>query len=151
MHPYRSSEPTLPQQALRLKSAQPGSSVRIDQCGNRLVWVGQLQPTAASQSYATRIECTRQSLRPRVLIVAPTLIGRAGESIPHTYADNSLCLWQPAYREWRSAYWIAETILGWASLWLFFYELWHACGQWLGGGEHPADTHKDASDTYECD
>ena len=35
--------------------------------------------------------------------------------------------------------WIADTILPWTSLWLYFYELWHATGQWLGGGEHPGE------------
>ena len=30
-----------------------------------------------------------------------------------------------------------ETIVPWASLWLYYYEVWHATGEWLGGGEHP--------------
>ena len=76
-------------------------------------------------------------MRPRVFVVSPTLLELRGNPIPHRYSDGSLCLWQPAYREWRPTYWIAETIIGWAALWLFFYELWHACGEWLGGGEHP--------------
>lgn len=105
-----------------------------------MIWNGHISPTAASDSYQTRIICTRKHPRPRVFIVAPALVELDGEEIPHRYGDNSLCLWQPAYREWRSAYWIADTVIGWASLWLFFYELWHACGEWLGGGEHPADS-----------
>jgi hypothetical protein len=32
---------------------------------------------------------------------------------------------------------IAETILPLASIWLFYYEMWQATGEWLGGGEHP--------------
>lgn len=90
-----------------------------------------------SDFYTTRIIYTRQQLQPRIFIVEPVLTERSGEAIPHLYPDGGLCLWQPAYREWRPSYWIAETIIGWASLWLFFYELWHSCGEWLGGGEHP--------------
>ena len=137
MWPYRSQIPSLAQQALRLKAAQPESSIRFDQRGNRMVWDGRLKPTAASEIYQTRIVCTRQQPRPRVFITAPTLVERNEESIPHRYDDSSLCLWRPAYREWQPAYWIADAVIGWTSLWLFFYELWHACGEWLGGGEHP--------------
>lgn len=121
MYTYASQVPTLPQQAFRLKAAQPGSSVRFDQRGNRMTWDGRLSPTAASDMYHTRIICTRQQPQPRVFIVSPTLTERDGEAIPHRYGDNSLCLWQPAYQEWRPAYWIAETVIGWTSLWLFFY------------------------------
>ena len=119
--------------------AQPSSTVSFDHRGNRMVWTGQLQPTVVSDAYTTRIIYTRQLLQPRIFVVTPQLCERHGEAIPHTYADGRLCLWHPAYNEWQSRYWIAETIIGWTSLWLFFYELWHACGEWLGGGEHPGD------------
>ena len=32
----------------------------------------------------------------------------------------------------------AETIVPWACLWLYYYEVWHATGEWLGGGLHPS-------------
>ena len=103
-----------------------------------MVWHGRLQPTAASKCYLTRITCSRQRPTPLVFIVSPGLTKPNCEPIPHRYGDGSLCLWQPAYREWQPTYWMTDTVLGWASLWLFFYELWHASGEWLGGGEHPA-------------
>jgi len=149
MYPYRSTKRTLAQQAARLRSAQPTSSVRFDHLGNRLVWTGRLQPTAASDAYTTRIIYTRQQHPPRVFVVTPQLSERNGEPIPHTYGDGGLCLWHPAYHEWQSRYWIAETIIGWTSLWLFFYELWQACGEWLGGGEHPPDTDNETEDLNE--
>ena len=102
-----------------------------------MVWNGQLQPTPASDRYSTRIIYSRRRRSPKVIVISPKLTRRNFEPIPHRYGDGSLCLWQPAYGEWNPAYWIAETVLGWASLWLFFYELWHATGEWLGGGEHP--------------
>lgn len=142
MRPYHSQTPTLAQQAFRLRAAQPGSTVRFDRRGSRMVWDGRLSPTATSDRYHTRIVCSRQQPQPRVFIVSPALIERDGEAIPHRYDDTSLCLWQPAYHEWQPAYWIADTVIGWTALWLFFYELWHACGEWLGGGEHPGDEHR---------
>lgn len=36
--------------------------------------------------------------------------------------------------EWNSGMLIANTIIPWASGWLFFYEFWLATGQWFGGG-----------------
>ena len=32
---------------------------------------------------------------------------------------------------------IANTIIPWTVEWLYYYELWQATGEWLGGGEHP--------------
>ena len=31
---------------------------------------------------------------------------------------------------------ISNTIIPWTIEWLYFYELWLATGEWLGGGEH---------------
>jgi hypothetical protein len=33
---------------------------------------------------------------------------------------------------------IHESIVPWTSLWLYYYEIWHATGEWLGGGHDPA-------------
>jgi hypothetical protein len=33
---------------------------------------------------------------------------------------------------------LANTILPWACLWLFYFEDWLITSQWKGGGEHPA-------------
>lgn len=32
---------------------------------------------------------------------------------------------------------LADTIVVWASEWLFFYESWLLTGDWLGGGHEP--------------
>lgn len=32
---------------------------------------------------------------------------------------------------------IANTILPWTSLWLYYYEIWLGTGKWEGGGDHP--------------
>jgi hypothetical protein len=54
--------------------------------------------------------------------------------IPHTYRGNYLCLYYPKFLEWTGGDFIADTIVPWASLWLFYYEMWHAAGVWFGGG-----------------
>jgi hypothetical protein len=38
---------------------------------------------------------------------------------------------------------LADTIIPLASLWLFYYEVWFATGEWLGGGEHPGEHESD--------
>jgi hypothetical protein len=51
--------------------------------------------------------------------------------------EERLCLYLPSADEWMPTQLIAETIVPWTSLWLFYYETWHATGEWLGGGDHP--------------
>ena len=34
---------------------------------------------------------------------------------------------------------LGNSVLLWASVWLFFYEVWTVTGKWLGGGEHPEE------------
>lgn len=65
------------------------------------------------------------------------------ERVPHIYSEGPpahLCLWLPSSGEWSPTNPIAETIIPWASEWLFFYELWHATSVWYGSGAHPPRT-----------
>ena len=50
------------------------------------------------------------------------------------YAPDRPCLFYPAGREWRSDMKIATSIVPWLSLWLYYYEVWLATGEWEGGG-----------------
>lgn len=96
-----------------------------------------LKPTEESQSYklkiSTRVESTGVSIYP----IEP-FIGREinGEKVPHMYPDGSLCLYYPDYDEWKYTDNWAETLIPWASLWLYYFELWLMTGEWLGGGIH---------------
>lgn len=77
----------------------------------------------------------RLGKRPRVHVVEPQLRKNyKGEAVPHLHADSSLCLYYPKYGEWRPSLSVADTIIPWASLWLYYYEVWLAVGEWLGGG-----------------
>ena len=136
----RAKVPTLAQQAARLRTAQPDSKVRFDQAGNRLVWTGHLRPTALSGWYRLRIDVRRsRQMAPDVYVESPKLRDRSDETVPHLYDRERarLCLWIPGRGEWSARMWIVDSVLLWASEWLFFYEVWLATGDWCGGGEHP--------------
>lgn len=99
--------------------------------------MGHLTPTMLSRTYQVKLTYRlRQS--PRIWVVHPQLQERPDEEpIPHLYPDGSLCLYRPHKEEWTAIDFIAETIIPWAALWLYHYEIWHSIGEWLGGGEHP--------------
>jgi hypothetical protein len=77
--------------------------------------------------------------RPRVRVLSPELERYNDEDIPHMYGQKYLCLYLPGVGDWSPDKEIAKTIIPWAALWLNYYELWHATGEWLGGGHDPSD------------
>lgn len=105
--------------------------------GNRAAWTGPLRPTGVSEEYQIEIAYTL-GVSPQVSVLSPELRDRAdGTSVPHVYPGYRLCLFLPGSNEWYPDMFIADTIVPWASLWLYFYEVWYATGKWLGGGVHP--------------
>lgn len=95
-------------------------------------WIGQLQPSAASETFTVRVDYELR-VRPKVWVLRPRLRRHAsGERIRHTFPDGSICL--HLHEEWTPKMYIAETTIPWLALWLFHYEAWHATGEWLGGG-----------------
>lgn len=101
------------------------------------LWIGDLQPAPASETYTIKVRYALDSV-PGVWVTSPELIDRPdGAKIPHVYEGKRLCLYLPGSGEWERTMFIAETIIPWASLWLYHYEVWHATGEWLGGGVHP--------------
>lgn len=107
---------------------------RLASRGGRFVWRGTLRPTPMSAIYTVRLEYTF-GLFPQVFVVDPPLRTRGDDPIPHRYGSGALCLYTPG--GWSSRDYIATTIIPWTALWLYYYELWHITGEWLGGGEHP--------------
>jgi hypothetical protein len=97
-------------------------------------WRGSIQPTPLSDIYVVCLRF-RPGWCPQVRVLAPELKPREGvDGLPHIYPDGSLCLNQSG--EWHRGMLVA-TFIPWASSWLYFYEIWHAIGLWLGGGTHP--------------
>lgn len=107
--------------------------------GNHIsvTFVGTLQPTPLCDAYEIEIDYKINDV-PKVFVLRPKLKPRKeNELIPHIYEANRLCLYLPGSGEWTPQKFIADTIVPWSSLWLFYYELWHATGEWLGGGVNP--------------
>jgi hypothetical protein len=105
-----------------------------------LTCCGTLSPDAACARYDVSIEY-RDNETPEVRVLAPELRRRSKEElIPHMFDQERLCLYLPGVREWTTSKQIAGTIVPWTSLWLFFYEVWYATGDWLGGGIEPGMT-----------
>lgn len=122
------------QQGARLMAALP--RFRQVARGNPYVWEGPLRPTELSAEYRVRITYIPTKARPRVTVLSPKLASREeGVPIPHTFAADRICL--HLTEEWDSSLYIHETIVPWTSLWLYYYEIWHATGEWLGGGHEP--------------
>jgi hypothetical protein len=123
-------------QHLRMRTQHP--QFRGDIHRGTTAWTGEIQPTAMSAKYTVRI-CYKLSDQPRVTVLNPRLRDRGdGQPVPHMYSGEALCLHHPLYGEWKPTLFIADTIIPWAALWLYYYEVWHVTGEWLGGGEHPA-------------
>lgn len=103
----------------------PGLVARVTP--NGVVWRGTLRPTEDSPAYEVRVTYERRRV-PRVFVRSPRL--RPGA--PHLYDDGSLCLYWPVEWRWSDQAQLADTILPWTALWLFYYELWVVTGEWLG-------------------
>ena len=105
-------------------------------------WIGPIQPTDTSNRYKVAISYTL-GLRPIVRVLSPHLEDRSSEEpVPHCFRDDSLCLYLTNSGEWTPGDYVAETTVPWTSEWLYFYEVWRATGEWLGGGVHPPPKRK---------
>jgi hypothetical protein len=100
-------------------------------------WTGELQPADMTERYRVEIRY-RLGRRPEVRVLNPVLQNQAnGARVPHLFPDDTLCLYLTNSGEWSASQAIAETTVPWTSLWLYHYEVWHAIGEWMGGGVHP--------------
>ena len=130
-------------QYMRLKRDFPEGVGSVSM--GKLNWRQNMKPTPISNSYSLRIVYI-PPLSPKVYVAKPCLIDLApGRKLPHVYKQDptQLCLYHPAHREWLPSMFLSETILPWASLWLFYFEDWLATDDWKGGGEHPAQKNED--------
>jgi hypothetical protein len=98
---------------------------------------GVLQPTSRSGTYEFVLKYSLVD-GPKTKIISPVLLKNdKGEETPHLYPNENLCLYHPQYHEFNRTDFLCDTIIPWTSLWLYYYEVWHLTGKWLGGGEHP--------------
>lgn len=93
-------------------------------------WIGTLSPHAGSEYKVMVRYCGTAA--PKVYLMEPEV--RA--DCPHVYpADNRLCMYWPGdfeYSKWTEDAWIADTIIPWTAVWLWYYELWLETGEWRG-------------------
>jgi hypothetical protein len=120
------------QQVIRMQRERPEFKSAFNR--NEVIWTGQLTPTKMSDTYTLRIKYKVPD-RPVVEVIAPALRPLPDKRIPHRFAGGDLCLHK--HGQWTANMFIASTIIGWAALWLFFYETWLITGKWEGGGEEP--------------
>lgn len=97
-----------------------------------------LQPSFFSETYTIKI-IYKSNAFVKVYVVDKVLkIAHNRKKLPHVYnsEEQQLCLYSPSKKEWRSTQYIINTIIPWASEWLYYYELWLIDGNWYGGGHN---------------
>jgi hypothetical protein len=124
MQPRQRDDPR--KQIAKMRQLFPQFKYKVT-AASGVIWRGWLQPQETSQSYQIRIQHTPGSA-PRVYVDSPPL----AEGVHHLNSDGSLCLYWPKEWRWTPQTVMAETILVWAAMWLFYYELWLEIGEWLG-------------------
>ena len=122
---------TLAVQDLHIRRQFPGFSSILR--NGRAVWRGKLQPTEVSPVYTVEVRYQLEAT-PKVRVLSPVL----PENAPHLYGDGSLCLYWPEEWRWQQDVILADTILPWTALWLYYYELWLDTGEWLA----PSSPHR---------
>jgi hypothetical protein len=108
-----------------------------------LTWWWDVSPTPLSRVYRLRLEY-RAGGTPQVFAERPHLPTLAGgRPLPHVYGQDPtrLCLYLPDTAEWTPAKPLDETLVPWATVWLFYFEEWLASNEWKGGGVHPRGRH----------
>jgi len=116
-------------QSLHVRARFPGFVAKSLGAGGA-IWEGTLQPRDSSPVYHVVISHSVDGI-PKVHVTSPKILPNH-----HLYSDGSLCLYWPKHWSWRRHRLLAETIIPWAALWLYFYELWLDTGEWLGPSSH---------------
>lgn len=120
------------EQGAWVRSRYPDFTYKVS--GGLLVCRGRVRPSPISQVYQVEIHY-RVGKWPRAFVqggqLQPLL---PGGKIPHTYGPAEPCLFYPSRQSWRSDMKLASTLIPWLCIWLAFYEMWRATGEWYGGG-----------------
>jgi hypothetical protein len=114
------------------RTRYPGFRCTLE--GGQFIAQGQLQPSPVAAVYDVIVEY-RVGKWPKAFVPGDQLQPlELGGKIPHTYSPTEPCLFYPSAESWRSDMRLADTIVPWLSLWLEYYEMWRATGEWYGGG-----------------
>ena len=135
----RSKRLTVAQQLMGLRRVCPDGRGGFYRVG-ALQWNYETRPTSISRVYKIQIRY-RLGKSPEVFVMSPNLRDLSGGTqIPHLYDQDrqKLCLYLPGTGEWTATKLIADTIVPWTNLWLYYFEDWLETREWHGGGKHPA-------------
>jgi hypothetical protein len=128
---------SMAQQAAGLVRLFPFGTVRHDR--HRLSWTGVVAPSEFSRDYTLELIYERRK-SPEIWVRNPNLRELAGgRKLPHVYDQQAqkLCLYVPGVGFWTPCKSIASTVMLWACLWLYYFELWLVTDIWHGRGIHP--------------
>tara|TARA_R110002051_G_scaffold114925_5_gene187893 strand:+ start:7474 stop:7953 length:480 start_codon:yes stop_codon:yes gene_type:complete len=128
------------EQLKKIKADFPDVKV-LTNTWNSFQIVLELQPTDISEKYRIMV-IYKQNIQVQVFVINKKLeIAANRTKLPHVYDSKrqQLCLYSPKRNEWNGFNYIVDTIIPWASEWLYYYELWLPEGKWYGGGhdEYP--------------
>lgn len=129
------------QQWIRLRAAGlDGGTGSVRQ--GELTWDFYVRPSPLGRNYQVRLRY-KLGNPPSVTVISPNLTLLApNRRLPHVYYATtplSLCLYLPGSGEWQPSKSLAETIVPWTAVWLFYFEDWLLTDEWKGGGKHPGD------------
>lgn len=124
-------------QLLAIERAFPNIKILSNKRDNFEIEVS-LQPSSFSEVYRIKI-IYKSNIFVKVFVVGQVLkISQNRTKLPHVYnsEQQQLCLFSPSKKEWKPTQYILNTIIPWASEWLYYYELWLIDGNWYGGGHN---------------
>jgi len=124
-------------QLSKIRKAFPDAKV-LNKGWNNFELELNLQPSPLSEIYRIKI-VYKKNLFIKIYVIDKVLkIANNRSKLPHVYntKEQQLCLYSPSKKEWKSTQYIINSIIPWASEWLFYYELWLPDGEWYGGGHN---------------
>ena len=132
-----------------LKSMFPGSNVHRTR-DHELTWVHTLCPSPIGDEYKVNL-VYKINCGVKFFVSEPKLqLAKGKSTLPHVYSTpkQQLCLYYPDGIEWNVGKLYTQTIIPWASEWLYHYEIWVGTGIWHGGGTtHPIEKVQDPKET----
>lgn len=132
-------------QKARIKNLFKDGVFKGTRKSNDFIYELNITPTPLSKSYT--IQLRYKNHIPTVYVISPMPLELHGKEkrLPHIYnqKEQRICLYYPSNDEWDSSQYLADTIIPWASEWLFHYEIWLSTGEWQGGGIHHDEEDKE--------
>ena len=111
-----------------------------------------IKPTEYSETYTILLKSAPKRKNVEVYVIEPRIgVYMDGRKVPHMYPNGSLCLFYPDYEEWDLREKWGDTLVPWASLWLYYYEIWKETDAWLGGGIHGKPDKESVREVNETD